>query len=102
MSASATRSSATSGSRWRASCKARQASIARSVMPKDFPRTWRIGDQLQRELSELIRVDVREPRDGMVTVSAVKVTRYLAHAKVLFAEIGGKTDHTTSTLETLK
>lgn len=58
-------------------------------MPKDYPRTRRIGDQIQRELAELIRDEVRDPRVRMVTVSAVDVTRDLAHAKVYVTPLGG-------------
>lgn len=57
-------------------------------MPRDFPRTRRIGEQMQRELAALIRTEVKDPRVGMVTVSAVEVTRDLAHAKVFFTVLG--------------
>jgi ribosome-binding factor A len=70
-------------------------------MPKDFPRTRRIGEQLQRELAGLIRDDVRDPRVGMVTVSAVDVTRDLAHAKVFVAVLGGDAEQTAETVEAL-
>lgn len=58
-------------------------------MPKDYPRTRRVGDQIQRELAELIRDEVRDPRVDMVTVSGVEVTRDLAHAKVFVTRLGG-------------
>jgi ribosome-binding factor A len=51
-------------------------------MPKEFSRTRRVGDQMQRELAELIRDEVKDPRVGMVTVSGVEVSRDLGHAKV--------------------
>lgn len=57
-------------------------------MPRDFPRTRRIGEQMQRELAALIRTEVKDPRVGMVTISAVEVTRDLAHAKVFFTVLG--------------
>ena len=57
-------------------------------MPRDFPRTRRIGEQMQRELAALIRDGVKDPRVGMVTVSAVEVTRDLAHAKVFVTVLG--------------
>ena len=37
---------------------------------------------MQRELALLIQREVRDPRLGMVTVTAVEVSRDLAHAKV--------------------
>lgn len=57
-------------------------------MPRDFPRTRRVGEQIQRELAALIRDAVKDPRVGMVTVSAVEVTRDLAHAKVFISVLG--------------
>ena len=57
-------------------------------MPRDFPRTRRVGEQLQRELAMLIRENVRDPRLGMVSVSAVEVSRDLSHAKVYVSSLG--------------
>lgn len=57
-------------------------------MPRDFPRTRRVGEQMQRELAALIRDEVKDPRVGMVTVLAVEVTRDLAHAKVFVTVLG--------------
>jgi ribosome-binding factor A len=57
-------------------------------MPKDFSRTLRIADQLQRELANLIRLEVKDPRVGMVTLTGVEVTPDYAHAKVFFTLLG--------------
>jgi ribosome-binding factor A len=57
-------------------------------MPRDFPRTERVGDQIQRELADLIRLQVKDPRVGMVTLAGVEVSRDLAHAKVWFTVLG--------------
>lgn len=51
-------------------------------MPRDFNRTDRIADQMQRDLAELIRSSVKDPRIGMVTVNAVDVSRDLGYADV--------------------
>ncbi|MHC6223942.1 30S ribosome-binding factor RbfA [Pseudomonas sp. X10] len=51
-------------------------------MAKEYSRTQRIGDQMQRELAELIRREVKDPRVGLVTITAVDVSRDLGHAKV--------------------
>lgn len=51
-------------------------------MPKEYSRTERVGEQIQRELAMLIQQEVKDPRIGMVTVSDVKVSPDLAHAKV--------------------
>ncbi|WP_017937455.1 30S ribosome-binding factor RbfA [Zestomonas thermotolerans] len=57
-------------------------------MAKDYSRTQRLGDQMQRELSELIRREVKDPRLGMITITGVEVTRDLGHAKVFITVMG--------------
>jgi ribosome-binding factor A len=51
---------------------------------KAFSRTDRIGTELRRELAQLLRDQVRDPRLANITVHEVRVTRDLAHAKVFF------------------
>lgn len=51
-------------------------------MPKEYSRTLRVGEQIQRELALLIQQEIKDPRVGMVTVADVEVTTDLAHAKV--------------------
>ena len=51
-------------------------------------RSFRVADQIQRDLAELIR-ELKDPRIGMVTVSAVEVTPDYAHAKVFFSVLVG-------------
>lgn len=51
-------------------------------MARDYSRTQRIADQLQKELAQLIQFEVKDPRLGMVTVSYVKVSKDLGVADV--------------------
>lgn len=51
-------------------------------MPREFSRSDRIASQIQREMAELIRTQVRDPELGMVTVSDAEVSRDLAVAKI--------------------
>lgn len=51
-------------------------------------RGFRIADQIQRDLAELIR-ELKDPRVGMVTIHAVEVTPDYAHAKVFFSVLIG-------------
>ncbi|WP_038178128.1 30S ribosome-binding factor RbfA [Vibrio rhizosphaerae] len=51
-------------------------------MAKDFSRTQRVSQQLQKELAMILQREVRDSRLGMVTISEVKVSRDLAYAKV--------------------
>jgi len=69
-------------------------------MPRDFPRTRRVGEQLQRELAMLIRDEINDPRIGMVSVSAVEVSRDLSHAKVFFSTLGNE-DEAAASLQVL-
>ena len=51
---------------------------------RGFDRTERIGAELQRVLSVVLRDQVKDPRLANVTLHEVRVTRDLAHAKVFF------------------
>jgi ribosome-binding factor A len=50
-------------------------------------RLRRLADQIQRELSELVRTEVKDPRVGMITITGVEVTSDLAHAKIFFTTL---------------
>lgn len=62
-------------------------------MPKDFERTRRVGEQLQRELAIIIQQELRDPRLGMVTISAVDVSKDMSIAKVFVTTLGDETEH---------
>ena len=52
-------------------------------MAKDYPRSYRVADQIQRELSGLIRTEVKDPRvPSTMTVAGVEVSKDLSNAKV--------------------
>jgi ribosome-binding factor A len=57
---------------------------------KTSQRAHRVGDQIQKELADLLRNEVKDPRVGPVTVTRVDVTADLAHAKVLFTHLAGR------------
>ena len=58
-------------------------------MAKHFARGDRVAEQIRRELAELIRMEVKDPRVGFVTLTAVEVTPDYAHAKVYFTTLEG-------------
>ncbi len=70
-------------------------------MPKDFSRTRRVGEQIQRELAVLIQQEIKDPRLGMVTVSGVDVSRDLSVAKV-FITVFDEQQEMAQTLEVLE
>lgn len=61
-------------------------------MAKEYSRTQRIGDQMQRELALLIQREIKDPRLGLVTITAVDVSRDLSHAKIFITIMGQDDD----------
>lgn len=60
-------------------------------------RGFRIADQIQRDLAELIR-DLKDPRIGLVTLNSVEISADYAHAKVYFSQLLGDTEACTEAL----
>jgi ribosome-binding factor A len=62
-------------------------------MAKEFSRASRVSEQIHRELSELIRFHLKDPRlsslVGLVTLTDVEVTADYAHAKVFYTSLAG-------------
>ncbi len=58
-------------------------------MAKNPSRLGRIGDQIQKDLAELIRTEVKDPRVGMITLTGVEISSDHHHAKVFFTTLGG-------------
>ncbi|MFI4938042.1 MAG: 30S ribosome-binding factor RbfA [Candidatus Berkiellales bacterium] len=59
-------------------------------MPRDFSRTDRVADQIQKELSLMIIQEINDPRVGMITLSGVEVSKDLAHAKIFVSVMAEK------------
>ena len=49
---------------------------------REFSRTDRVGQQIQKEVALILQREIKDPRLGMITVSAVEVSRDLSYAKV--------------------
>jgi ribosome-binding factor A len=58
-------------------------------MAKDYARTDRIAEQIQRDLADLLRLEVKDPRVNKVTITGVEVTNDYAHAKVFYTTLDG-------------
>jgi ribosome-binding factor A len=56
---------------------------------KPSQRARRIGDEIQRELADLLRNEVKDPRVGPVTITAVEVSADLSHAKIFVTHLAG-------------
>ncbi len=61
-------------------------------------RGIRVGDQIQRDLAELIARELKDPRVGMVTINAVQVTPDYAHATVHYSVLTGEPEATQAAL----
>lgn len=51
-------------------------------MSREFKRSDRVAQELQKEIAVILQREVKDPRIGMVTVSDVEVSRDLAYAKI--------------------
>jgi ribosome-binding factor A len=67
---------------------------------KKSGRPQKLGDLIQREVSDLIRLEVRDPRVGMITITSVDVSPDMTHAKIFFTVL--EKDKLQDTLEGLK
>jgi len=63
-------------------------------MAKEYSRTSRVSQQVQKELARILQQEVKDPRIGMVTISGVDITRDLAYATVFvtFLTVGEQTN----------
>jgi ribosome-binding factor A len=69
-------------------------------MKKHSQRAQRVGDQIQKELADLLRNEVKDPRVGPVTVTRVDVSPDLSHATVHFTHLAGR-EHADDTEKAL-
>ena len=61
-------------------------------------RAFKVADQIQRDLTELIARELKDPRVGMVTLQGVEVTPDYAHAKVYYSLLTGDPEQTQEAL----
>lgn len=70
---------------------------------KGYARQDRVKEQIMRELAELVRKDLKDPRAGFITINEVEVTRDYSHATVYYTVLDDKTrEITTEALEHAK
>jgi ribosome-binding factor A len=67
--------------------------------PKAPNRPERVAQQILRELAELIRHELKDPRLGFVTLTDVEVTRDYSHAKVFYTLLNGDEAASQATLD---
>ena len=70
---------------------------------KSIPkRGLRVADQIQRDLSEIIAFELKDPRVGMITITEVQITPDYAHAKVFFTMLSDDREAIANTVEGLR
>jgi ribosome-binding factor A len=66
---------------------------------KSIPgRGLRVADQIQRDLSEIVAFELKDPRVGMITITEVQVTPDYAHAKVFFTMLSDNKEEIKNTV----
>ena len=65
----------------------------------NFARTDRVAQQMQREIAELVRLQINDPRVRLVTITGVDVAGDYSHAKVYFTRLDGKQEEALLGLE---
>ena len=53
---------------------------------RGYARQDRVKEQIMRELAELVRTGLKDPRAGFITINEVEVTRDYSHATVFYTE----------------
>jgi ribosome-binding factor A len=62
-------------------------------MAKEYNRTDRLADAVQRLLAKMIQFEVRDPRIGMVNINDVEVSRDLSFARVYVTLVDREDEH---------
>ena len=70
-------------------------------MAREYARTDRVGQQIQKEIAVILMREIKDPRLSMTTVSSVEVTRDLAYAKVFVTFFNDSKEDIKSSIEVL-
>ena len=65
----------------------------------NFSRIDRVAQQMQREVAELVRLQINDPRVRLVTITGVEVAGDYSHAKIFFTRMDGKHEEALQGLE---
>ena len=55
-----------------------------------FQRSQRVAEEMKREIAQILREELKDPRIGFITITSVEVTRDLRYAKVFISVYGGE------------
>lgn len=68
-------------------------------MPKEFSRSQRMAEQIRRDLSDIVRDELKDPRLGFLSFTAIKLSKDLGSA-IIYCSVIEK-DKVDITIETL-
>ncbi|NHI00355.1 30S ribosome-binding factor RbfA [Oceanimonas pelagia] len=71
-------------------------------MAREFSRTRRVAQELQKEIAVILQREIKDDRLGMVTVSGVEVSRDLNYAKVFVTFLDNDAERVEQGMEALK
>lgn len=57
-----------------------------------FQRSDRVSEEILKEVSNIIRKDMKDPGLGFVSITRVELSRDLRHAKIFFSVLGSEED----------
>lgn len=57
---------------------------------REFSRTDRVSQSIQKEIAQILQREIKDPRLGFVTVSAVEVSRDLSYARIFITILDQK------------
>ncbi len=58
-------------------------------MPREYPRSRRVGEEIHRLLSEALQREFSDPRLTLVSITEVEVSKDLSVARVFFRTMSG-------------
>jgi ribosome-binding factor A len=59
-------------------------------------RSSRVGDQIKREISEIVLLILKDPKLGFITITDVELTDDLRYAKVFYSVLGDEKERKES------
>lgn len=57
-------------------------------MAREYQRRVRVGEQIHRELADLVQRDLHDPKVGLLTIASVDVSPDLTQARVYYTVLG--------------
>lgn len=67
-----------------------------------YARVDRVKEQIMRELAQLVRIELKDPRAGLITINDVEVTRDYSHATVYYTVLNGDKNASAQALDNAK